>query len=114
MPDIKGYPTENELNKIEKWSYKDYVGLVRYVAELWYYPDRVKIYRGKDYCMGRTIKKLYLSTGGWSGNEDIIGALHKNYVFWACCWLRSQRGGHYWFDLSKLTHQPKEDGRCSP
>ena len=41
----------------------------------------------------------YLATGGWSGNEDIIGALKKNYMFWSLCWYKSQRGGAFWFKI---------------
>jgi hypothetical protein len=39
----------------------------------------------------------YLSTGGWSGNEDIINALETNFMFYLMYWMRSSRGGHYIF-----------------
>lgn len=40
--------------------------------------------------------QLDLSTGGWSGNEDIIGVLQKSF-FWLAHWKQSSRGGHYIF-----------------
>ena len=84
------YPTESVLKKIREWDItKSHVSeLLEYVQGLWTYPDRFV----------RKRHSLYLSTGGWSGNEDIIAALQDNYLFWALYWYRSQRGGHYWFD----------------
>lgn len=38
-------------------------------------------------------------TGGWSGNEDILDALGKNFVFWSQCWKSSHRGGKFVFEL---------------
>jgi hypothetical protein len=42
---------------------------------------------------------LFLATGGWSGNEDIINALADNIVFWSKYWKKSERGGGYTFEL---------------
>ena len=40
---------------------------------------------------------LYISTGGWSGNEDLIGAMQNNAMLWIMTWVSSRRGGHYTF-----------------
>jgi len=84
------YPPESVLKKIQKWDLtKSHVSeLLNYVQQFWEYPDRFV----------RKKHTLYLSTGGWSGNEDIITALQRNYLFWSLYWYRSQRGGHYWFN----------------
>jgi len=39
-----------------------------------------------------------VSSGGWSGCEDVIGALGENTVFWLMCWRSSRRGGHFEFE----------------
>jgi hypothetical protein len=92
------YPAESELKKIKKWDLaKQPVNeLLDFVESLWTYEDRFV----------RTNSKLYLSTGGWSGNEDIIGALQHNFIFWMMFWKKTQRGGHYWFDHA-MTGQRK-------
>jgi hypothetical protein len=85
------YPTQEELNRIQTWPQEDYHGLMEFVRSLWW-PD------GK-YGFERTGETYRLSTGGWSGNEDIVGALEQNGAFWSLFWLQSQRGGHYVFSL---------------
>jgi len=109
MPDSEGYPTEEELNRIEKWDllegdngkHEKLYALLDYVSDLWSYPDRVFMGRlRKDRLFNKKkIRTFYLSTGGWSGNESIIGALHQNFIFWAMYWVKEQRGGHYWFEI---------------
>jgi hypothetical protein len=82
------YPSENQLQKIEKWE-GSLRSLAEYVCSIWNWKDYATL-------RGRT---LMLHTGGWSGNEDIVGALRKNLFFWGCCWRKSERGGHYKFVL---------------
>jgi hypothetical protein len=43
---------------------------------------------------------LNLATGGWSGCEDVIGALADNLFVWAVAWQQSHRGGKHVFDYS--------------
>ena len=99
MPDEHGYPTDDELQKIRKWPPADDDGLLRYVADLWYYPDRAT-----ETAPGQ----WYFSTGGWSGNESIIDAMSENYVFWMMWFQSLSRGGHYCFaqmDIKQLDAQ---------
>lgn len=86
------YPTVDEFKKIEKWT-KDYPALMEFIHEIWEYAD----------CgYWRKIGEIYwLSTAGWSANEDIIAAMEKNWVFWNLCWVQSRRGGHYIFEVKK-------------
>ena len=46
--------------------------------------------------------KLELHTIGWSGNEAMIMALMKNSMFFPLYWMKSTRGGHYYFKLRKI------------
>lgn len=96
MPDKDGYPTERELKRIKEWDVlSDLMGLLRFVENLWSYPDRFIL-------KGKRVLRLYLSTGGWSGNEDIIRALRENHSFWWIGWQKSVVGGHYWFKFKNF------------
>jgi hypothetical protein len=90
-----GYPTDEELEKIAKWHYEDFEGLLEYVKARWAYADA-------GYWRKRG-GKYWVSTAGWSGNESIITALERNFHFWSFCWILSRRGGHYIFQLPKKT-----------
>lgn len=90
MLDEEGYPDPETLYRIRAWPIEDeYKDLLKFVADNWYYPDYFRR-RGKTY---------RISTGGWSGNEEIIVALKQNTLFWLFCWYSSRRGGHYVFKI---------------
>lgn len=92
-----GYPTRQEIKQVKAYSghlrskntdNMDPPRLIELLQEIWAYPDYIK----KD---GR---RLELHTGGWSGNEEIIKALQGS-MFWLLYWQKSERGGHYYFEL---------------
>jgi hypothetical protein len=86
-----GYPTEAALECVRKWSYKDPAGMLAFVRSLWAYAE-CGYWSQQD--------AIYeVSTAGWSGNEDLIGAMRANRMFWTLCWLSSRRGGHYEFEI---------------
>jgi hypothetical protein len=89
--DEDGYPTEYTLNKIRTWSPADgWNELMEFIKPMWTYMFETEYMSG-----GKT--EYTLATGGWSGNEDIVSALHRNYMFWGLCWNESLRGGQYVF-----------------
>lgn len=88
MSDEVVYPTEEELERIRTWAAGEITELMVFVGGLWYFKEWGWRQLGKIY---------WLSTGGWSGNEDLIGALQDNQMFWALYWQQSRRGGHYIF-----------------
>ena len=97
------YPREEELKIIEEWDFLNKPAVIEfldYVRNLWKYDDRFVL-------TGKRILRLYLSTGGWSGNESIINALQKNFIFWTMCWVKHQRGGHYWFCINLKQFRPQ-------
>jgi len=101
MPDEYGYPTDEELDKISNWkisNQNDWVEWMQYIQGLWMYED----YNWQD-----DEGVWHLSTGGWSGNEDVIFAMKKNHVAWMISWESSRRGGHHTFELNGLRF--KED-----
>jgi hypothetical protein len=95
--DKDGYPDDEELNKISNWDAKDFIGLMEYIYDLWKYSD-CGYWEKEELLDGNTYK---ISTGGWSGNEDIIEALIRNHLFWMLYWRQSKRGGHYIFSSVK-------------
>ena len=105
MSDI--YPRENELLAIKEWNFlkKSIQDFLCEIKRLWHWEDwGYKL-------SGKRVLRLELHTGGWSGNESIIEALRDNFVFWTVCWIKSQRGGHYWFEIKlKLFNEGKRGG----
>lgn len=83
------YPTEQQLKDIEEWPTGQWADLIEFVKSIYWRKEMIN-WIGDD--------TIAVSTGGWSGNESIIGALKRNRVFWAMCWQQSRRGGHYIFD----------------
>lgn len=100
------YPTEDELCEIVTWPIvgaKDCAELLDYVQDIWWAADWGWREAIEEEDVGEARKESYMvysiSTGGWSGNEDIIGAMRQNTMFWVLCWQSSRRGGHYEFRI---------------
>ena len=106
MPDGDGYPTEEELKVFKKWTWAEInlsgwkaPEVVEHIRSIWWAPDWGFILReGRDRLFKRKVMRLQLHTGGWSGNEEIIAALHPT-AFWGLFWESSRRGGHYYFEI---------------
>lgn len=108
--DDEGYATEEFFKKIREFQIleKEYVkehtikDLISLIKEAYWMPDMLTaIVREND-----TVY-LRLSTGGWSGNEDIITELEKT-AFWMMRWYKEIRGGHYWFELKEEDYDKQE------
>ena len=85
------YPTKAELNQVKECSSDgDTLKLVELLKAIWWMPDGI-VLNGN---------RLELHTYGWSGNEEIIKVMEKS-IFWALCWQRSDRGGHYYFETGE-------------
>ena len=94
--DADGYPSEEALEMIRRWDLRrGFKGLVELVQKLWRYPDYLKLYERRNSYW------LRLATGGWSGNESIVGALEENVVFYGFCWVMSARGGLHVYEIPK-------------
>ena len=94
------YPTEEALEKIRTWPYEDIPGCFEFMKDIWTYADEGywEEQETEDPLFERPILQYHISTGGWSGNEDIIRALEKNWIIWHGTWTQSRRGGHYIFE----------------
>lgn len=96
------YPEEEDLKRIKAWPPEDgWDKLMEFVRERWWPDPEYRFARHGDL-------HYVVSTSGWSGNEQIIGAMMDNTLFWMFCWESSQRGGHYVFKL------PEKAGRAVP
>lgn len=87
-----GYPTQETLDAIKAYPIfraNDCETLLTLIQPIWTFSD----YMVKDAVTGY----WFASTGGWSGNEDIISALVDNALFWPLFWLQTRAGGHYVF-----------------
>ena len=108
MTDRDGYPTKQEIEQLKVYSGHphaenakfDIERLINFLSEIWYLPDW-GIYKN-----GRQFE---LHTAGWSGNEEIIGVLQGSF-FWFMFWQKSERGGHYYFELPEAVDQDSQAG----
>ena len=89
------YPTDEELEKVKTWKPQEgetWKPLFDYVKDLWNYADC-------GYWEEPREGVYHISCAGWSGNEELMDAMHRNRIFWLMCWWESKRGGHYKFKL---------------
>jgi hypothetical protein len=87
--DEDGYPTDETIAKIEAWDPLDFEGLAEFLVSLWRFKNYARFENGL----------LHLSTGGWSGNEDLIAAIPAHWSFFYKQQWRS--GGHFIFGRNR-------------
>lgn len=103
-PDIEmddEYPSEEGIVTIETWEPTegfDYMPLLRAIQRVWRWPSYFRL----------TARRAYVSTGGWSGHEDMLNALERNHMFWTLHYLQHRRGGHFIFDLRTSNRSRRE------
>lgn len=90
------YPTDEDLGLISNWTIKDITGWFDYIQSLWAL-TKWKIEEATDDITERPVTRYTITTGGWSGNEELIGAMQRNWLMWSVTWVQSNRGGHYIF-----------------
>ena len=105
--EANGYPAVETLEAIKKWpvkSRKECHDLLAFVRSAWSYPDRWSEREKDDGVFGdgqpAKIRIYEMSTGGWSGNEDLVSAMEANILFWAISLESTHRGGLYIFHLT--------------
>jgi len=93
------YHEEKDLKMIKDWDIHDPRGLVEFLEEIWWTPEfGFHISRGRSSPFQEWVMRINLSTGGWSGNEEIISTLRET-MFWVLYWHTHRRGGHYTFEI---------------
>ena len=101
--DEDGYPTEGALNIIRTWNVVEnepFSELMDFIKSIWWQPDYGWYEKEEPHELWpeKIMKRWYISTGGWSGNEDIIRAMQENDLLCTLNWVQSRRGGHYIFE----------------
>jgi len=98
--DEHGYPTVEELAEIADWDYlKGARGWFAHIMSKWKYAAD-GYWHESTFVDGMDPEPEHvygISTAGWSGNEDILGAMKENRMLWMTTWYSSRRGGHYEF-----------------
>lgn len=109
--DDEGYPTTETLNQITEFKCTtdlQVVELMDAVGKIWTFGDWgwKKDFKNNSQTYANAESRgetwYYVSTGGWSGNEEIIHALRSNEFFWVLWWYSSRVGGHYEFRIQHL------------
>lgn len=97
--DEDGYPTDAALETIRTWPWNN-DGWFDFIEEIWWAADWgwKEAIEPSQFDDEKLVRKYYLSTGGWSGNESIISAMQENSWLWNWYWEQSRRGGHYIFE----------------
>lgn len=111
--DEDGYPTEQALEVIEKWHWDDISGWFKFIQGIWHlhswgWKEKLEPHDWNEkfeQYKNRIVQRHYVSTGGWSGNESIIGAMQRNDMMWHLNWVQSRRGGHYIFEEYQLSDE---------
>ena len=96
--DDQGYPTDAALERIRKWPMPDLKELMAFLKSIWWHADWG--WEEVDDIvndLGKQVHLYRIHTGGWSGNEDLIGAFEENYMCWTMLFYTHRRGGHYEF-----------------
>ncbi len=96
--DDDGYPTAFALDFLTAYpadNWKLQRDALDFMGTLWRYPEYWSKHDGENEI------SYNISTGGWSGNEELIGALEGNMLLWTMCWYSSSRGGHHVFIVKK-------------
>jgi hypothetical protein len=93
-----GYPHDIELARIRTWPLSglaDYEAVIPHLGVRWSYPDRWHKEVAKADFGDRMELRYTFSTGGWSGNEDLVAAIEGNQMLQVIGAYSWQRGGHY-------------------
>lgn len=86
--DGDGYPTDEVLGVVRSWA-----GPFRALVEVVVAPVFERFGTVRVEPSGGVVR-VFLSTGGWSGCEEVIAEL-QGTALWVISWESSRRGGHY-------------------
>ncbi len=86
------YPTDADLSALRTLANDvltaGFAPLLAHLQAIWWQPKHGIVWSPES-------GALELHTGGWSGNEEIMGVLRET-LFWSVSWREIKRGGHYY------------------
>jgi len=91
------YPDSITIRKVKNWPWSDFRGMIAFIHPLFGEMGTIRVGR----------KWIKFATGGWSGNEEIIGAMRANYGLWSLYWESSHRGGLHVFHAPGKDQMPR-------
>ena len=101
--DKDGYPTARTLRVIAEWPLRDLRGLMEFICRAWNWAHMAtrEISNAEREIIGvESAGNFYrFATGGWSGNEELMGALERNRMAYSLTWCMSARGGLHIFQV---------------
>lgn len=102
------YPDERALEYIDEYdvTLAPATELWRFIEGTW--NDQYGLFNKVSSFDGAEGTFIHMSTGGWSGNEEIIQAMRNNKWFWATQWVQSKRGGHYVFEVKDIPRKEEK------
>jgi hypothetical protein len=89
-------PSEQDCERIRQWpaiTANDCAEALAFLASVWWMGSSL---------VGNDGDEWSFSTGGYSANEEAIGAMMDNQMLWMMTWQESRRGGHYCFKLPEI------------
>ena len=100
--DADGYPEEDGLEALRSYPI-DFHSAARFIIEFlgsgdFHYARRSEVSDAVDGFTQAPIKVVNFSTGGWSGNEDLIGTALRRFDV-AHFLKQWNAGGHYQFQV---------------
>lgn len=108
--DADGYPNDEAveaLAAVDVQSFEDCAVILETLRAIWRWPSYFKrgSLRGVRHHPDWPSRRLWrVSTGGWSGHEDLLGALERNAMFQSFAARSWSRGGHYVFETQEELH----------
>lgn len=110
------YPSEAALERLRAWTFKDWADIEQaldFAASIWHWPDfasRELRPAEAEVCHAEPGDRfIRFATGGWSGNEDIIGAMEQNFYIMSR-WRLSGNGGLHIFQYPEAPPMARPEG----
>ena len=94
---MSDYPDPKTLQLIATWDGEDPRDMLELIDKAWNH-----VY-GEVHIKYTTtgVIRMELITGGWSGNEEVLFALHINRLWDALYWQKSERGGFHVYEVKE-------------